>query len=106
MFKIFIEATILKKIADSEKGNPKLAQSMLFRLLSQQKVVYVSSTEEAWIHAIGTEAKINANTSQAAILRELLHIQRPCFRILHPSSSSISPLPRQKGSKNCMGSYA
>jgi len=91
MFKIFIEATILKKIADSEKGNPKLAQSMLFRLLSQQKVVYVSSTEEAWIHAIGTEAKINANTSQAAYIEGIA--THPETVLQNPSSLFILNIP-------------
>lgn len=91
MFKIFIEATILKKIADSEKGNPKLAQSMLFRLLSQQKVVYVSSTEEAWIHAIGTEAKINADDSLAAYIEGLA--THPETVLQNPSSLFILNIP-------------
>lgn len=87
MFKIFIEATILKKIADSEKGNPKLSQSMLFRLLLQQKVVYVSSTEEAWIRALETETGIKANTSQAAYIEGIA--THPETVLQNPSSLFI-----------------
>ena len=91
MFKIFIEATILKKIADSEKGNPKLAQSMLFRLLSQQKVVYVSSTDKAWIQTLKSQMEINADDSLAAYIEGLA--THPETVLQNPSSLFILNIP-------------
>ena len=91
MFKIFIEATILKKIADSEKGNPKLAQSMLFRLLSQQKVVYVSSTDKAWIQSLKTRMEINVDDSLAAYIEGLA--THPETVLQNPSSLFILNIP-------------
>lgn len=87
MFKIFIEATILKKIADSETGNTKQARSMLFRLLSQQKVVYVSSTDKAWIQTLKARVEINADDSLAAYIEGLA--THPETVLQNPSSLFI-----------------
>lgn len=91
MFKIFIEATILKKIADSETGNTKQSRSMLFRLLSQQKVVYVSSTDKAWIQTLKTRMEINADDSQSAYIEGLA--THPETALLNPSSLFILNIP-------------
>ena len=91
MFKIFIEATILKKIVDSEKASPKQAQSMLFRLLSQQKVVYVSSTDKAWIQTLKALVEINADDSQAAYIEGLA--THPETMLLNSSSLFILNIP-------------
>lgn len=91
MFKIFIEATILKKIADSETGNTKQARSMLYRLLSQQKVVYVSSTDKAWIQTLKARVEINADDSLAAYIEGLA--THPETVLLNPSSLFILNIP-------------
>lgn len=91
MFNIYTEEGAIKRILGSEQGLPQQRRPMLLRLLQTQKVLHVSSADDAWLLSLRKEFMLNAESRQSAYIAGIA--RHPETVLQNPSSLFILDIP-------------